>query len=101
MDKKEIVLFTDGNVALEVPITQEQDTVRLNRNQMAELFERDVKTIGKHINSVLKEELLAQTATVANFAIVQKEGERSVMRQIAHYNKVKINIQLKLLRECI
>lgn len=86
MDKKEIVLFTDGNVALEVPITPEQDTVWLNRNQMAELFERDVKTIGKHINNALKEELLDQTATVAFFAIVQKEGERSVMRQVAHYN---------------
>ena len=45
--------------------------------------------IGKHINNALKEELLNQTATVANFAIVQKEKERSVMRQIAHYNKVK------------
>ena len=84
--KNEIVLFTDGNVVLEVPITPEQDTVWLNRNQMAELFERDVKTIGKHVNNALKEELQDQTATVANFAIVQKEGERSVMRQVAHYN---------------
>jgi len=64
MDKKEIVLFTDGNVALEVPITPEQDTVWLNRNQMAELFERDVKTIGKHVNNALKEELQDQTATI-------------------------------------
>lgn len=86
MDKKEIVLFTDGNVVLEVPITPEQDTVWLNRNQMAELFERDVKTIGKHINNALKEELQDQAATVANFAIVQKEGERTVLRQVAHYN---------------
>ena len=35
------------------------------------------KTIGKHINNALKEELLTQTAAIANFAIVQKEGERS------------------------
>lgn len=67
---------------------------------MAELFEPDVKTIGKYINNALKEELLTQTAAVANFAIVQKEGERSVLRQIAHYYKVKINIQLRLLRKC-
>ena len=67
MDKKEIVLFTDGNVALEVPITPKQDTVWLNRNQMAELFERDVK---KYINNALKEELQDQSATVANFATV-------------------------------
>ena len=53
---------------------------------MAELFERDVKTIGKHINNALKEELQDQASTVANFAIVQKEGERIVVRQVAHYN---------------
>lgn len=74
MDKKEIELFTDGTVALEVPITPEQDTIWLNQNQMAELFKRDVKTIGSHINNVLKEELLAQTVTVANFTIFQKNG---------------------------
>lgn len=70
MDKKEIVLFIDGGIALEVPITPEQDTVWLSRNQKAELFESDVKTIGKHINNALKEELQDQTATVANFAKV-------------------------------
>lgn len=101
MDKKEIVLFTDGNVALEVPITPEQDTIWLNRNQMTELFEKDIKTIEKHINNTLKEELLDQTATVVNFAIVQKEGERSVKRQFARYNKAKKNIQLRLLMKCI
>ena len=58
MDKtNEIVLFEteDKEITLNVPI--EQDTVWLNRNQMAELFDRDVKIIGKHINNVLKEEL--------------------------------------------
>ncbi|WP_215695618.1 hypothetical protein [Clostridium sp. MCC353] len=43
MDEKEIEIFTDGNVALEVLITPEQDTIWLNQNQMAELFKRDVK----------------------------------------------------------
>lgn len=59
---------------------------KLSYLQMAELFERNVKTIGKHINNALKEELQDQPATVANFAIVQKEGERTVVRQVAHYN---------------
>jgi len=43
---------------------------------MADLFGRDVKTIGKHINNALNEELQGDTSTVANFATVQKEGER-------------------------
>jgi hypothetical protein len=51
---------------------------------MAELFQRDVKTIGKHINNELKEEL--DSSTVANFATVQNEGERNVHRDIDYYN---------------
>jgi hypothetical protein len=61
-----------------------QETVWLTRNQMAELFDRDVKTIGKHINNALKEEL--DHSTVANFATVQMEGGREVERNIEHYN---------------
>ncbi len=48
------------------------------------LFGRDVKTIGKHINNALKEEL--DTSTVANFATVQNEGGRDVERNIEYYN---------------
>ena len=57
----------------------------LNRQQIAQLFGRDVKTIGKHINNALKEEL-SNIPTVANFAIVQEEGARWVTRYIEHYN---------------
>lgn len=64
-----------------LPVAVEQETVWLNRNQMAELFDRDVKTIGKHIHNALKEE-----STVAKFAIVQIKGEREVERQIEYYN---------------
>ena len=68
----EIVLFEtqDKEIKLSVPVDQE--TVWLNRNQMAELFERDVKTIGKHIIYALKEEL--DDSTIAKFATVQNEG---------------------------
>ena len=56
----------------------------LNREQLAELFDRDVKTIGKHINNALKEEL--DNSTVAKFATVQTEGNRKVTRDIEYYN---------------
>lgn len=61
------------------------DTVWLNRQQIALLFNRDVKTIGKHINNALSEEL-QDIPTVANFAIVQTEGGRTVTRNVDHYN---------------
>lgn len=51
---------------------------------MAKLFDRDIKTIGKHINNALKEEL--DNSTVVKFATVAKEGEREVTRNIEYYN---------------
>ena len=48
--KNEIIIFENQNVKLEVNMKDE--TVWLNREQMAKLFDRDVKTIGKHINEV-------------------------------------------------
>jgi hypothetical protein len=52
---------------------------------MATLFGRDVKTIGKHVNNALHEEL-ANVPTVANFAIVQKEENRTVTRNVDYYS---------------
>lgn len=82
--KNELITFKDGTLELNVPVSWEQETVWITRNQMAELFDRDVKTIGKHINNALKEEL--DNSTVANFATVQMEGGREVERNIEHYN---------------
>lgn len=82
-EKNEIIIFENQNVKLEVNLKDE--TVWLNRQQLSELFHRDIKTIGKHINNALKEEL-KDIATVANFATVQKEGDRNVTRNIEYYN---------------
>lgn len=72
-EKLELIIFetTDNKVKLEVPI--EGETVWLNRQQMAELFDRDVKTIGKHIYNALREELDKQVA-VAKFATTTPHG---------------------------
>ena len=85
MEKQgEIVLYQpDETVRLEVRL--DEDTVWLNRQQLAMLFGRDVKTIGKHVVNALKEELSGM-ATVAKFATVQKEGGRDVVRQVEYYN---------------
>jgi len=76
-DDSQIVLYQpDETISLEVKLNH--DTVWLNRQQMAELFGRDVKTIGKHINNALREELAPEarvkdyltTATLAKSATV-------------------------------
>ncbi len=60
------------------------DTVWLNSNQISDLFDRDFKTIRKHINNALKEEL--DNSTIAKFATVQQEGSRKIKRNIEYYN---------------
>lgn len=83
-EKGEIILYhPDEELKLEVRL--EGETVWLNRQQLSILFDRDVKTIGKHVNNALKEEL-AGLATVAKFATVQNEGGRTVTRQVEYYN---------------
>lgn len=55
--KNEVVLFTDGNVQLEVPVSQDGESVWLSANQMAVLFDKDETNIRKHINNVLRSEV--------------------------------------------
>lgn len=74
----------DGSIMLDVHL--QDDSVWVNRQQMAMLFNRDVKTIGKHINNVFAEGELERNSTVANFATVQTEGDRKIERQIEYYN---------------
>ncbi len=84
MKENEIVLFETKDKEVKLNVKVGTDTVWLSRNQMADLFDRDVKTIGKHINNALKEEL--DNSTVAYFATVQNEGGRNVERDIEYYN---------------
>ena len=81
-----IVIFESEDKSVCISVQMTDDSVWLNRNQLAELFDRDVKTIGKHINNTLKEELSGDDSTVAKFATVQLEGEREVTRDIEYYN---------------
>lgn len=56
MKENEIVIFETADKSITLPVSVKSDTVWLSANQMAELFERDEKTIRKHINNVFAEE---------------------------------------------
>ena len=84
--KGEIVVYQADKLATRIDVRIEEETVWLNRQQISLLFNRDVKTIGKHINNVFLEEELEKNPTVANFATVQNEGGRIVERVIEYYN---------------
>ncbi len=90
MDNKgEIILYQnqDGQIKLKVNVLDE--TVWLNRNQMAMLFGRDVKTIGKHINNIFNEGELTKEVVVANFATTTQHGAiegKTQTQDVEYYN---------------
>jgi len=91
MNKGEIILYQPDN-AVAVEVRLEKENVWLNRQQIAVLFDRDIKTIGKHINNALKEELAefstvgsesTENSVVAKFATTAADGKTY---QIEYYN---------------
>ena len=74
MDENKIITYQSESTPNQIEVRIEDEIVWLNRNQMAILFDRDIKTIGKHINNALKEEL-STISVVANFATTAKDGK--------------------------
>ena len=83
MDKNEIILYETADHAVKLNVNTDGDTVWLNRAQLAELFDRDIKTIGKHINNALKEKLTGDNSVVAKFATTAADGKTY---QVDYYN---------------
>ena len=79
-----IVIFETGDQSVQVRL--EGETVWLNLQQLAELFERDKSVISRHLRNIYASEELAREATVAKNATVQIEGGREVQREIEFYN---------------
>ncbi|MCW4355921.1 virulence RhuM family protein [Hoyosella sp. YIM 151337] len=82
---QQVEMYRTQDGTVELAVRADGETVWLSRQQLATLFGRDVKTIGKHISNAGREEL-AGISTVAKFATVQPEGDRVVTRQLEHYS---------------
>ena len=74
-NRGEIIIYRADDNSVQLDVRMEQETVWLTASQMAELFGRDVKTIRKHINNALHEELSGESVG-ANFASTKKYGRR-------------------------
>lgn len=85
-ERQDIIICQNADGLIRLDVHLQDESVWVNRQQMSLLFNRDVKTIGKHINNVFAEGELEKSSTVANFATVQNEGGREVERQIEYYN---------------
>lgn len=84
LNQIEIFASVSGEVSVEVKL--DSDNVWLSLNQLASLFARDKSVISRHLNNILREGELIENETVAKYATVQLEGNKSVKRQIDYYN---------------
>ena len=86
MEKYNLVVFNDEDLTMEVKVDKSNETVWLNLDELAMLFDRDKSVISRHIKNIFDEKELTKETTIANFATVQKEGKRDVTRNIDYYN---------------
>ena len=101
MNSSNIIMYTTEDGLTKIEVTFDEDTVWLSLEQMAELFQRDRSTISRHIRNIFAEGELRRDATVAKFATVQREGARSVSRDIEYYNLdviISVGYRVKSLR---
>ena len=81
--ENEIIIFETKDKSISLPVMLANESIWINRNQMAQLFGRDIKTIGKHIINALKEELSEQNSVVAKFATTASDNKTYM---VEHYN---------------
>lgn len=82
----EFIMFASDDGSVRVECRFESDTIWLSQTAMADLYDKDVRTINEHLINIFSEGELAQNSTIRKFRIVRQEGKRQVSREIDHYN---------------
>lgn len=82
----EFLIFTSQSGKNSIEVRVEENNVWLTQKLMATLFEVTVPTINEHLTNLYAQSEITQTATIRNFRIVQKEGNREVTRNIDFYS---------------
>lgn len=83
--KNDIVIFNNGELELEVIVSENRENVWLSQRQMAELFNVSTDNISLHIKNILAENEL-DVSTIEESSVIQIEGKRKVKRTIKIYN---------------
>lgn len=86
MSESEIIFYTDPTGHIRVEVYFEEETFWLSQRRMAELFDKDVRTINEHLKNIFETGELEPRATIRKFRIVQKDGGREVSREVEFYN---------------
>ena len=81
-----LVLYTSPDGKARLQLRLERKTLWLTQRQVAELFQKDVRTISEHIQNIFSEGELPADSTIRKYRIVQAEGSRTVERLVDHYS---------------
>ena len=84
--KSQFVIYQTEGGETKIDVRFEDETVWLSQKLIADLFQKDVRTVNEHISNIYDERELEQKATIRKFRIVQKEGSREVSREVEFYN---------------
>ena len=86
MSQSQLLIYQTQSGATKFEVRLENETVWLTQKLMAELFQTTIPNINMHLKSIYEEGELDEDATIQEFLIVQKEGNRSVSRNQKMYN---------------
>jgi len=81
-ERTEFLLYQTDDDRIRIETRMQDETVWLTQKQMAELFQKDIRTINEHLKNIYAEGELVSEATIRKFRIVRLEGTREVARSI-------------------
>lgn len=86
IQEEKIIFYSNDEETVTVDVYFADETFWLSQKSMAKLFNLDVGTINDHLKNIYETEELHMESTIREFRIVQKEGNRSVNRNVKFYN---------------
>ena len=78
MNASDIIFYTTPQGEVRIEVYFEDETFWLSQKKIAELFDKDVRTVNEHLSRIFEEGELTPEATIRKFRIVQREGARNV-----------------------
>lgn len=84
--KNNIILYKGDEGAAIIEVIIKDETMWSTQKTMAELFDVNVPAITKHLKNIFSEGELSETSTISKMEIVQKEGNRTISREMNFYN---------------
>jgi prophage maintenance system killer protein len=85
-ESSEVIIYQNKEGSISFRGDFEKETIWATQAQIAVAFSVDIRTVNEHLRNIYKTNELEEKATIRNFRIVQKEGVRTVSREVLHYN---------------